>query len=56
MAGIQDKKFTELGLQKAISNQGIVSYNRGLEKGNDKNPIIVLLHGYPESSYMYAIA
>jgi hypothetical protein len=52
MADIQDQKFADLGLQKTISNKGIVSYTRGLDKASDKNPVLVLLHGYPQSAYM----
>ena len=52
MAHVQDQKFTELGLQKTISNKKVVSYNRDLEKADGDNPILVLLHGYPQSAYM----
>lgn len=55
MADIQDQKFAKLGLQKAVSNKKIVSYHRALDRANEKNPIIVLIHGYPESAYMYVI-
>lgn len=55
MSQIQDQKFADLGLQKAISKQKIVSYHKELDTANDKNPIIVLIHGYPESAYMYEI-
>lgn len=54
MADIQDKKFADLDLQKAVSKKKVVSYHRSLDKANEKNPIVVLLHGYPESAYMYA--
>lgn len=53
MADIQDQKFAELGLHKATSNKGIASYYRDLDKADNDNPILVLLHGYPQSSYMY---
>ena len=52
MAHIQDQKFAKLGFQKSISSKKIVSYHRDLEKTNDNNPILVLLHGYPQSAYM----
>ena len=54
MAHIQDQKFAELGLQKAISNQKIVSYHQNLDKADHDSPILVLLHGYPQSAYMCA--
>ena len=55
MAHIQDQKFAELGLEKSVSEKKITSYHRGLENANRDNPILVLLHGYPQSAYMYEI-
>lgn len=52
MAQIQDQKFTALGLQKTVSTKKVVSYHRDLEKANSESPILVLLHGYPQSAYM----
>jgi len=52
MAHIQDQKFTELGLKKSVSTKKVVSYHQGLAKAGDGNPILVLLHGYPQSAYM----
>ena len=53
MAHIQDQTFAKLGLQKAVSEKKIVSYHRGLENASGENPILVLLHGYPQSAYLY---
>lgn len=53
MAHIQDQKFAELGFQKAVSTRNIASYHRDLNKASGDNPILVLLHGYPQSAYMY---
>ena len=53
MAQIQDQKFADLGLQKSVSEKGIVSYHRSLTKTTKGDPILVLLHGYPQSAYMY---
>ena len=50
---IQDEKFNSLGCSKAIVNkEQVCSYSRGLGTVSDKNPILVLIHGYPQSSYM----
>ena len=54
MAERQDKAFTVLGFTKTTSNEGLVSYSRDLDQARADNPIIVLIHGYPQSSYMYA--
>jgi pimeloyl-ACP methyl ester carboxylesterase len=54
MAQIQDMKFSELGLQKYTSSKKVVSYHQDLDRANSKNPILVLLHGYPNSAYLYA--
>jgi pimeloyl-ACP methyl ester carboxylesterase len=51
---IQDEKLSSLGLSKAVVNkEQVVCYSRGLENVSEKNPVLVLIHGYPESSYMY---
>ncbi|KAF3007522.1 hypothetical protein E8E13_006013 [Curvularia kusanoi] len=51
---IQDEKFKSLGFSKAIVNKEQVNcYSRGLGTVSDKNPILVLVHGYPQSSYMW---
>ncbi|KAL9088470.1 MAG: hypothetical protein Q9165_006194 [Trypethelium subeluteriae] len=55
MADIQDQKFTELGLRRDVSNQGVVSYHRSLDKASNDNPILVLLHGYPQSAYIWRL-
>jgi len=49
----QDEKFSSLGFSKAIVNrEQVCSYSRGLGTVSDQNPILVLVHGYPQSSYM----
>ncbi|USP74878.1 alpha/beta-hydrolase [Curvularia clavata] len=49
----QDTKFTQLGLQKSIVNkEQVCCYTRSLENATDQNPILVLIHGYPQSSYI----
>lgn len=53
MAHIQDQKFATLGLEKVVSEGNITSYHRGLRNANRDNPILVLLHEYPQSAYMY---
>lgn len=50
---IQDDKFDSLGFSKAIVNkEHVCSYSRALGAVSEKNPILVLIHGYPQSSYM----
>jgi hypothetical protein len=52
MADIQDAKFEELGLSKTITKVGgINAYHRHLDKINSTNPLLVLIHGYPQSAY-----
>jgi pimeloyl-ACP methyl ester carboxylesterase len=47
---IQDKKFHALGFRKYEAYQtGICSYGRL----NGEGPILILIHGYPQSSYMW---
>lgn len=48
----QDAKLDSLGLKKEVVNN-IVCYTRGLEFVSEKHPILVLIHGYPQSAYMY---
>ncbi|KAI8939154.1 hypothetical protein NX059_004988 [Plenodomus lindquistii] len=51
---LQDDKLSSLGLSKTIVNQEqIACYSRSLGAASDKNPILVLIHGYPQSSYMW---
>ncbi|KAJ4992940.1 alpha beta hydrolase fold protein [Stagonosporopsis vannaccii] len=51
---IQDDKFKSLGFSKAIINkEQVCSYSRGLGTVSEQNPILVLIHGYPQSSYMW---
>jgi hypothetical protein len=49
---IQNEKFNNLGFKIVIDNEQIVSYSRALNSVSDKNPILVLVHGYPSSAYM----
>ncbi|KAI1518117.1 alpha/beta hydrolase fold [Pyrenophora tritici-repentis] len=51
---IQNAKFNTLGLTKSITAKGkICCYTRSLESSSSKNPILVLIHGYPQSAYMW---
>ncbi|KAJ4346496.1 uncharacterized protein N0V89_010425 [Didymosphaeria variabile] len=51
---IQDEKLKSLGLQKmTVNKEQVVSYSRGLGAASEQNPILVLIHGYPQSSYMW---
>jgi hypothetical protein len=52
MADIQDAEFEKLGLSKTISKVGEINvYHRHLDKINSTNPLLVLIHGYPQSAY-----
>ncbi|KAF2626991.1 alpha/beta-hydrolase [Macroventuria anomochaeta] len=53
MAHIQEQKFAELGFQKSTSSHKLVSYHKQLIKANSNTPILVLLHGYPNSAYLW---
>lgn len=53
MAHIQDRKFADLGFQKSTSPKGTVSYHKDLPKANTAVPILVLLHGYPNSAFLW---
>ncbi|ORY11827.1 Alpha/Beta hydrolase protein [Clohesyomyces aquaticus] len=51
---IQDAKFTDLGLSKMIVNESqTCCYTRSLGTVSEKNPVLVLVHGYPQSAYMW---
>lgn len=51
---LQDDKFNNLHLSKTVVNQEQVAcYSRSLGSASNKNPILVLIHGYPQSSYMW---
>jgi hypothetical protein len=53
---IQDDKFKSLGLQKTtVNKEQVVTYSRALGAASEQNPVLVLLHGYPQSSFMYNI-
>jgi hypothetical protein len=50
---IQDAKFNSLGLQKMVVNEEqVCTYSRGLGAATEENPVLMLIHGYPQSSYM----
>ncbi|KAF2108721.1 Alpha/Beta hydrolase protein [Lophiotrema nucula] len=50
----QDQKLKSLGLTKTIVNDAqVCTYSRNLGSVSEKNPVLVLIHGYPESSYMW---
>ncbi|KAJ4988994.1 hypothetical protein SVAN01_05432 [Stagonosporopsis vannaccii] len=53
MALIQDRAFTALGFSKATSSAGVVSYHKDLPSAGTDTPILVLLHGYPNSAYLW---
>lgn len=51
---IQDEKFNSLGLQKmTVNKEQVVSYSRALGAASEQNPVLVLIHGYPQSSFMW---
>ncbi|KAF2747146.1 alpha/beta-hydrolase [Sporormia fimetaria CBS 119925] len=51
---LQDQKFAEFGFTKTIVNaEHVCTYTRNLGAASDKNPVLVLLHGYPQSSYLW---
>ncbi|KAF2711542.1 alpha/beta-hydrolase [Pleomassaria siparia CBS 279.74] len=53
-AQIQDERFSALGLSKMIVNDAqVCCYSRSLGAASATNPILVLLHGYPQSSYTW---
>ena len=50
---IQDDKLSSLGLNKMVVNkEQVTTYSRALGAASEKNPILVLVHGYPESAFM----
>ncbi|KAL1607269.1 hypothetical protein SLS59_002232 [Nothophoma quercina] len=53
MAHIQDQKFSELDFAKSTSSKGVVSYHKHLSRVTANNPILILLHGYPNSAYLW---
>lgn len=42
-----------LGFSKTTSSAGVVSYRKDLDRADTNTPIIVLLHGYPNSAYLW---
>ncbi|KAF2422853.1 alpha/beta-hydrolase [Tothia fuscella] len=56
MAAIQDAKFKELGLPKSISEVGKLNvYHRHLDKTSSTSPLLILIHGYPQSAYEWRL-
>lgn len=53
MSHVQDQAFTALGLRKSSSENGVISYHKDLDKANNKYPILFVLHGYPNSAYLW---
>jgi pimeloyl-ACP methyl ester carboxylesterase len=53
MAEIQDQSFQALGFRKSRSSDGIVGYHKDLSDIDVNTPILVLLHGYPNSAYLW---
>jgi hypothetical protein len=49
---VQNKKFNSLGFKTVENATKILSYSRALDSVSEKNPILVLIHGYPQSAYM----
>jgi hypothetical protein len=49
---IQNDKFSSLGFKTVVNEAKVLSYSRGLDSVSEKNPILVLIHGYPQSAYM----
>jgi hypothetical protein len=48
----QDDKFSSLGLTKTVIDKvQLCCYTRSLENASEKNPVLVLIHGYPQSAY-----
>lgn len=54
MAELQDAKFEELGLLRSVSKDGVAAYHRHLETARRGKPVLLLIHGYPQSAYEYA--
>jgi hypothetical protein len=53
----QDDKFHNLGLTKAVVNKEQVNcYSRALDTASTENPILVLIHGYPQSAFMLEVS
>lgn len=50
---IQDRSFEKLGLKKQnIGSPELIAYTRNIEQASSSNPIWLLIHGYPQTSYM----
>lgn len=48
----QNQKLSSLGLTKTVVNaEHVNTYSRGLGSVSEDNPVLVLIHGYPQSSY-----
>ncbi|KAF2823089.1 alpha/beta-hydrolase [Ophiobolus disseminans] len=48
----QDAKFESLKLSRTVVDD-VVCYSRCLDSVAEKNPILVLIHGYPQSAYKW---
>jgi alpha-beta hydrolase superfamily lysophospholipase len=53
MAEQQNSAFKELGLVQSVSKDGVSAYHRHLEASGHEKPVLVLVHGYPQSAYEY---
>jgi pimeloyl-ACP methyl ester carboxylesterase len=53
MAEVQDQSFQTLGFHKSRSSDGVVGYHKNLSDIDVNTPILVLLHGYPNSAYLW---
>ncbi|KAF2093653.1 alpha/beta-hydrolase [Rhizodiscina lignyota] len=53
---IQDKGFSDLGLTKhTVGSPSLCCYARNLDQASANNPILVLIQGYPQTSYMWRL-
>ncbi|KAF2491323.1 alpha/beta-hydrolase [Lophium mytilinum] len=51
---IQDQFMSRNGLNKrTVNDPAVCTYSRGLDSISATNPAFVLLHGYPQSAYMW---
>ncbi|KAF2661791.1 alpha/beta-hydrolase [Lophiostoma macrostomum CBS 122681] len=50
----QDAKLKDLGLSKTTVNaEQVNTYSRNLGSVSEDNPVLVLIHGYPQSAYLW---
>jgi len=56
-ADVEATKFSHHGLTKSVltlaSGAQVCSYIRGLHDASQRTPILVLIHGYPQTSYLW---